>query len=43
MSVTGEVDGEKYSINENDVLHVQSQSIDKQKWLVFIPSINKYD
>lgn len=43
MSVSGEVDGEKYSINEKDVLHVQSQSIDKMKWFVFIPSINKYD
>ncbi|PIH59130.1 hypothetical protein [Paenibacillus sp. LK1] len=43
MSVSCEVDGEKYTINENDVLHVQSQSIDKQKWFVFIPSISKYD
>lgn len=43
MSVSGEVDGKKYSIKENDVLHVQSQSIDKLKWFVFIPSINKYD
>lgn len=43
VSVSGEVDGEKYTINENDVLHVQSQSIDKNKWFVLIPSINKYD
>lgn len=43
MSLRGEVDGENYYINKNDVLHVQSQSIDKLKWFVFIPSINKYD
>ncbi|WP_440110232.1 hypothetical protein [Paenibacillus sp. QZ-Y1] len=43
MMVNGEVDGEKYVINVKDVLHVQSQSIDKMKWFVYIPSIKKYD
>lgn len=43
MSNSGNVDNVKYEINKGDILHVQSQSIDKTKWFVYVPSIGKYD
>ncbi|GAV11346.1 hypothetical protein [Paenibacillus sp. NAIST15-1] len=43
MEITGEVDNEQYQINEGEELIIQSQSIDKLKWFVFIPSIEKFD
>lgn len=43
MQINGEVDGKPYTINEGVELTAQSQSIDKKKWFVFVPSIEKFD
>lgn len=43
LEITGEVDNLPYFLDEGTELIVQSQSIDKNKWFVFIPAIRKYD
>ncbi len=43
IPVRGLVDKHEYEIKIGDILHVQSQSIDKAKWFVYIPSIGRYD
>jgi hypothetical protein len=43
LEVSGEVEGKKYIIKEKSEFIAQSQSIDKKKWFVFIPSIEKFD
>ncbi|WP_145413360.1 hypothetical protein [Paenibacillus xylanexedens] len=42
IPVTGLVDKHEYEIKIGDILHVQSQTIDKAQWFVYIPSIGKY-
>ncbi|QWU14366.1 hypothetical protein KP014_20890 [Paenibacillus sophorae] len=43
MAVTDEIDNEKYNIDQGMELSVQSQSIDKKKWFVLVPSLDKFD
>ncbi|OMD67603.1 hypothetical protein [Paenibacillus odorifer] len=43
LAIRGEVDNQEYMIEEGTEVFVQSQSIDKTKWFVYIPSIEKYD
>ncbi|WP_029518019.1 hypothetical protein [Paenibacillus polymyxa] len=43
MQVTGEVDNVPYILNDGVEMSIQSQSIDRMKWFVFIPNIEKFD
>lgn len=43
VKLKGEVNSIPYQIEEGVEMAVQSQSIDKSKWFVYIPSIEKFD
>ncbi|WP_029518018.1 hypothetical protein [Paenibacillus polymyxa] len=43
LEVSSEVEGKKYTIEEGADFIAQSQSIDKRKWFIYIPSIEKFD
>jgi hypothetical protein len=42
LPFSGEVDGLSYAVKEGDKLKAQSQSLDKKKWFIFLPEIEKY-
>lgn len=42
VQLTGKIDNEEYVIEAGSEMTVNSQSIDRKKWFVYIPSISKY-
>jgi len=42
VQITGEIDSKEYRFDVGTELIVNSQSIDRSKWFIHIPSIDKY-